>query len=37
MTPDSFVWPFVAIGAVTLLAAPVYRRLSPRAGANIAG
>ena len=37
LTPDRFLIPFVAIGAVTLLAAPVYWALSPKAGANITG
>ncbi|MET0390015.1 MAG: MFS transporter [Polyangiales bacterium] len=37
LTPDRFVVPFAIIGAVTLLAAPVYARLDPKAGANIAG
>ena len=37
LTPDRFVVPFMAVGAVTLLAAPVYWRLSPAAGAQITG
>lgn len=37
LTPDRFLLPFAAVGAVTLLAAPVYWRLSPKAGANITG
>ena len=37
LTPDRFVMPFLAVGAVTLLAAPVYLRLHPEAGALIAG
>jgi hypothetical protein len=37
LTPDRFVLPFLAVGAVTLLAAPVYLRLHPEAGAEMAG
>lgn len=37
LTPQSFVWPFVAIGVVTLLALPVYLRLDKDAGASISG
>ncbi|MFT4253455.1 MAG: MFS transporter [Caulobacter sp.] len=37
LTPGSFVWPFAAIGLVTLLALPVYLRLDKDAGANISG
>ena len=37
LTPDRFVIPFLAVGAVTLLAAPVYWRLNPKAGAEITG
>ena len=37
LTPNSFIVPFVAVGAVTLLAAPVYWRLNPAAGAGITG
>ncbi len=37
LTPDRFVIPFVAIGAVTLAAGPFYRRLAPDAGAMISG
>jgi EmrB/QacA subfamily drug resistance transporter len=37
LTPARFVLPFVVIGAVTLLAAPVYWRLNPQAGASISG
>lgn len=37
LTPDRFVVPFVAIGAVTLLAVPLYARLDPRAGASLSG
>jgi EmrB/QacA subfamily drug resistance transporter len=37
LTPDRFLLPFVAVGAVTLLAIPVYGRLSREVGADIAG
>ncbi|HYE44645.1 MAG TPA: MFS transporter [Caulobacter sp.] len=37
LTPSSFVLPYVAVGAVMLLAAPIYLRLDPKAGANISG
>ncbi len=37
LTPGSFVLPFIAVGVVTMLAGPVYRRLSPSAGASIGG
>lgn len=37
LTPSDFTLPFVAIGAVTLLAVPVYVALDPKAGANISG
>jgi hypothetical protein len=37
LTPDRFTWPFVAIGAVTLLALPVYLRLDRDAGSEISG
>ena len=37
LTPDRFVMPFLAVGAVTLLAAPVYLRLHADAGANMSG
>jgi EmrB/QacA subfamily drug resistance transporter len=37
LTPQSFVWPFVAIGLVTLAALPIYLRLDKDAGANISG
>ena len=33
LTPDRFVLPFLVIGAVTLAAGPVYRRLKSDAGA----
>lgn len=37
LTPESFVLPFIAIGVVTMLAGPIYRRLSPTAGSTIGG
>ncbi len=37
LTPSSFTLPYLAIGAVTLLAVPVYLALDPRAGANMSG
>ena len=37
LTPDRFVIPFLAVGAVTLLAAPVYWRLNPSVGSQITG
>jgi hypothetical protein len=37
LTPDRFVLPFLAVGAVTLLAGPIYRRLAPDAGAAVRG
>ncbi|MBF5041893.1 DHA2 family efflux MFS transporter permease subunit [Aggregicoccus sp. 17bor-14] len=37
LTPGRFVLPFVAIGVVSMLAGPVYRRLRPDAGAGIGG
>lgn len=37
LTPASFTLPYIALGAVTLLAGPVYLVLDPRAGANISG
>ncbi len=37
LTPASFTLPYLALGAVTLLAGPVYLALDPRAGANISG
>lgn len=37
LTAASFTLPFLALGAVTLLAGPVYLALDPRAGANISG
>ena len=37
LTADRFVWPFLAIGAVSVLAAPAYLSLGPDAGAEIGG
>lgn len=37
LPPSSFVVPFVVVGAVTLLAVPVYWRLSPDAGRGMTG
>jgi EmrB/QacA subfamily drug resistance transporter len=37
LRPESFTMPYLAIGAITLLAAPVYLMLDPRAGAEISG
>ena len=37
LTPDRFTWPFLAIGAVSLLALPVYLRLDRDAGSEISG
>jgi MFS family permease len=37
LRPESFVLPFVVIGAVTLLAVPIYLRLDDRAGASLSG
>lgn len=37
LTPDRFVIPFVVVGATTLLALPVYLRLSAGTGASITG
>jgi EmrB/QacA subfamily drug resistance transporter len=34
-SPNQFVFPFVALGAVTLLAVPIYARLDPTVGANM--
>jgi EmrB/QacA subfamily drug resistance transporter len=36
-TPAQFILPFLALGAVTLLAVPVYTRLEPQAGAHMRG
>jgi hypothetical protein len=37
LTPDRFVLPFLAVGATTLLAIPVYWMLDPSAGSAISG
>lgn len=37
LTPDRFTWPFIAVGATTLLSALVYWRLDRDAGAAISG
>lgn len=37
LTPDRFTLPYLAIGAVTLLALPVYLSLDKNAGANLSG
>ncbi|MCE3288499.1 MAG: transporter [Caulobacter sp.] len=37
LTSGDFTLPYLAVGAVTLLAVPVYLALAPRAGANISG
>ena len=37
LTPERFVWPYVAIGVVTLLALPVYLRLDRDAGSELSG
>jgi EmrB/QacA subfamily drug resistance transporter len=37
LTPERFVLPFLAVGGVSMLAGPLYRRLSPDAGASIGG
>jgi hypothetical protein len=37
LPPDRFVLPYLAIGAVTLLAMPLYLALDKDAGANISG
>jgi EmrB/QacA subfamily drug resistance transporter len=37
LTPDRFTWPFVAVGATTLLSAAVYWRLDKNAGAALSG
>jgi hypothetical protein len=37
LRPDAFALPFLAIGLVTLMAAPVYLALDPKAGANMSG
>lgn len=37
LTPHQFILPFIAVGVVTMLAGPLYRRMSPDAGASIGG
>ena len=37
LTPDRFTLPFIAVGAVTLIAGPFYQTLSADAGANVSG
>ncbi|MET0403260.1 MAG: MFS transporter [Cystobacter sp.] len=37
LTPKQFVLPFLAIGFMTMLAGPLFRRMSPEAGASIRG
>ncbi|MFP2927448.1 DHA2 family efflux MFS transporter permease subunit [Pyxidicoccus sp. 3LG] len=37
LTPDRFILPFIAVGVVSSLAGPLFRRLSPNAGAQIGG
>lgn len=37
LTPDRFTWPYIAIGATTLLSAVVYWRLDRNAGAELSG
>jgi EmrB/QacA subfamily drug resistance transporter len=37
LTPDRFTWPYIAIGATTLLSAVVYWRLDKNAGAELSG
>ncbi|WNG41877.1 DHA2 family efflux MFS transporter permease subunit [Archangium violaceum] len=37
LTPHQFILPFIAVGVVTMLAGPLYRRMSPDAGASIRG
>ena len=37
LTPDHFALPFLLIGFLSLLAVPIYLRLSPDVGANIGG
>ncbi|QRO02458.1 MFS transporter [Archangium violaceum] len=37
LSPERFMLPFLAVGVVSLLAGPLYRRLSPDAGASIGG
>ena len=37
LTPDRFTLPFIAVGAVTLIAGPFYQTLAADAGANVSG
>ncbi len=37
LTPESFTWPFIAVGATTLLSATIYWRLDRNAGSEISG
>jgi len=37
LTPERFVLPFIAVGVISSLAGPLFRRLSPTAGAQIGG
>ena len=37
LTPDRFTVPFLVIGALSLLATPIYLRLPKDAGASIGG
>ncbi|PTL77731.1 MFS transporter [Vitiosangium sp. GDMCC 1.1324] len=37
LTPERFILPFIAVGVVSMLAGPLYRRLSPDAGSRIGG
>ena len=37
LTPDRFLLPFLAIGVVSSLAGPLFRRLPPDAGEHIGG
>jgi MFS family permease len=37
LTPQSFTWPFIAVGATTLLSAIIYWRLDRSAGSEISG
>jgi len=37
LTPDRFTLPFIAVGAITLMAGPFYQTLAADAGANVSG
>ncbi|MFY0564390.1 DHA2 family efflux MFS transporter permease subunit [Archangium lansingense] len=37
LTPERFILPFIAVGVVSMLAGPIYRRMSPDAGSTIGG